>query len=190
MKPLAALYLLSLLFLSGCAHVISDQSRNLIDASLTFAAMKERPDAHAGKFVMLGGIVAGVRNSKEGGQLEVVQTPLEGNGLPEDAYRSGGRFLAVSAGFVDEAVYRPGRLVTLVGEVKGKKTVPLEGVEYTYPVVAIKEIYAWKYADGDRGYPPLSPWPNYYDDPYYHGYGVTPGTWFERPTGPVFKRWQ
>jgi outer membrane lipoprotein len=189
MKTVSALLLLPFLILCGCAHVISEQARSQTDPTLSFAALKASPDSHRGKQIMLGGIVAGVRNTREGGQLEVIQTPLAGNGMPDDLYHSGGRFLAVSAGYLDAAIYTAGRPVTLVGEVKGQKTLPLDETEYTYPVVAIKEIYPWQFPDGDKGYPPVSSWPNYRDDPYYHGYGITPGPWYDRPTGPLLKRW-
>ncbi len=188
MKRLIALTML-LLLLCGCAHVISEKSRALADRELTFVTLLAAPDAAVGKYIILGGLVAGVRNSAEGGQLEVIQTPLAGNGLPEDVSRSKGRFLAESPGFLDGAKYSPGRAVTLLGHVKGKTTRQLDGYDYTYPVVTIKEIYAWKYRDG-KGYPPLPAGFDAYDDPYYHGYGVTPPTWFQRPTGPAVKGWQ
>jgi outer membrane lipoprotein len=177
-----------LMLLCGCAHVISEQSRNLADKDLSFDALQAAPDGSVGKYILLGGLVAGARNSPEGGQLEVIQTPLAGNGLPEGVSRSQGRFLAESAGFLDAAKYSPGRPVTLLGQVKGKKTRQLDGFDYTYPVVTIREIHAWEYADG-KGYPPLPAGSDAWGDPYYHGYGVIPPVWFQQPTGPVLKRW-
>lgn len=188
MKPFAVL-LSALLFLTGCAHVLTDKSRALADPSLTFAALQAAPEAAVGKSIIIGGVVAGVSNGPEGGQLEVVQTPLAGNGLPEELGRSQGRFLAESALFLDAARFTPGRPVTLLGTVKGKKSRPLAGVAYSYPVVTIVEIHAWEYPDG-KGYPQLPPGPNPTGDPYYHGYGVDNPAWLQKPTGPTLDRFR
>lgn len=170
------------LLMAGCAHVISDQSMRLVDRTITFNRLRENPDAFGGKYVLVGGIIASVKNTNAGGQLEVVQLPLDSSGTPEDSYASGGRFLAVSPGFLDALIYKQGRMVTLVGEVKGKRVMPLDEVEYGYPVVAMKEIYLWKEYERER-YPYSGPgyYPYYWYDPwdYY---------WFYRP-GPFLRRW-
>lgn len=59
-------------------------------------------------------------------------------------------------------------------------------MEYTYPVIAIKEIHVWKNPEYDKGYPYPAPSPYYYD-PYYYGYW--PGPYWYRPLGPVYRRW-
>lgn len=185
MKKLIVLMLLTLAALAGCAHVISDESRRLVDPALTYGRLKEDPDAQVGRYVMLGGMIAGVKNAREGGQIEVVQVRLDDSGTPEDPYYSEGRFLATTDKFLDSLIFKPGRLVTIVGEVKGKKTLPLDEVDYTYPVIAVREIHIWKNYDTERGY--QYPPPYYYYDPYY--YGFWPGPWWHRPMGPAFRRW-
>jgi outer membrane lipoprotein len=169
-----------LLVLSGCAHVISEESRKLVDPTLTFGRLRETPDAFSGKYAMLGGIIAGVKNGKEGGQLEIVQFDLDSSDMPENVYNSGGRFLVTSPAFLDAMVYKVGRLVTVVGEVKGTRTRPLDSVDYTYPVVSLREIHIWKGYEPDSGYayPPPAP----YYDPYYFGHW--PDSYWFRPLGP------
>lgn len=184
MKKLIVLMLLAFTALAGCAHVISDESRRLVDPTLSFARLREDPDSHIGRYVMLGGMIAGVKNAREGSQLEAVQVRLDDSGTPEDSFRSEGRFIATSDKFLDSMIFKPGRLITVVGEVKGKKIMPLDEVEYTYPVVAIREIHIWKDYDYERGYPYASPYPYYYYDPFYW-----PGPWWHRPFGPHFRRW-
>lgn len=183
MKRLAVA-LLALFMLTGCAKVISEEARRLVDPTISFAKLRENPDGFIGRHVMLGGVIAAVKNTKEGGQLEIVQLKLDDSGMPEDALISGGRFLATSANFLDAMIYKPGRLATIVGEVKGKRTAPLEDMEYTYPVITIREIHVWKSYDSDKPY--LYP-PPYYYDPYYYGYDVGYPYWY-RPLGPVFRR--
>ncbi|AJE03070.1 Slp family lipoprotein [Geobacter pickeringii] len=187
MKNFFALLLLTLTALAGCAHVISDESRRLVDPGITFSMLKEKPDSYTGKYVMLGGVIAGIKNTKEGSQLEVMQVRLDDSGMPEDTFRTEGRFLATTDRFLDSMIFKPGRLVTAVGEVRGKKTVPLDEVDYTYPVIAIREIHVWKSYDYEQGYPYPTPAPYYYYDPYY--YGFWPGPYWYRPLGPVYRRW-
>jgi len=97
-----------------------------------------------GRHLLLAGGIAEVRNTNEGGELELVQFAADENGKITDTASSGGRFIARSSGFLDPAVYRSGLLVTLVGEVQGKKTMLLGDVVYTYPVLAIREIHLWQ----------------------------------------------
>ena len=178
-KPVLLL-LLTLLMLSGCSHVISEESRKLVDGQLTFGKLRENPDASSGKYVMLGGIIAGVRNAKTGGELEIVQFDLDRTDMPENVYNSGGRFLVTTPGFLDAMVYKRGRLVTVVGEVKGRLTRPLDSVDYTYPVISLREIHIWQTYESEQGfaYPPPAP----YYDPYYFGYW--PDSYWYRPLGP------
>ncbi len=176
-----------LMTLTGCAHVISERSRSMVDPTITYAMLKGKPDAFVGKYVLLGGVIVGVKNTNTGSQLEVMEVALDEAGMPENTFRSEGRFLALSDSFLDSMIYKPDRLVTLVGEVKGKKIMPLDEIEYTYPVVAIKEIYVWKSYDYEKGYPYPAPSPYSFYDPYYYGYW--PGPYWYRPLGPVYRRW-
>ena len=159
---------------AGCAHVISEESMRLVDRSLSFAMLKENPDRHVGSNVLLGGVIASVSNSKRLGELEVVQFELDSDYMPVESHHSGGRFLAQTDGFLDPLVYKPGRLVTIVGELKGHKTLPLDQVEYDYPIIGIREIYLWRQADV-RSYP----------DPYYY----YPYDYWRRPFGPWRPWW-
>jgi outer membrane lipoprotein len=136
---------LSLVFLiAGCAHNISPPSLALVDRSITFSKLWENPDAYQGKYVLLGGTIAYADHTREGYELEVVQYGLDGRETPDPISLSGGRFIAVTP----ESLYTPackrGTPVSMVGEVTGKKTRELKGVEYTYPVIAIKELKVFK----------------------------------------------
>lgn len=162
--------------IAGCAHVISEESRNLVDQSVTFGQLRSAPDSALGKFVLLGGVVAGVHNNAEGSSLEVVHTPHKGDALPDEiSAASGGRFLAVTANFLDPMVYQAGRRVTLVGLVQGSKIMPLDTVAYTYPVLAIHEIYVWKKSETEPNNRQL---PGYYYDPFWWS---PPYRWYRRP---------
>jgi outer membrane lipoprotein len=130
-----------LLILTGCAHLISEQSRELADRRVVLSQRIETPDAYRGKYVMLGGTVAGVKRGRDGTQLEVIQHDVDSRDLPDVSVPSGGRFLATTPASLDPERYEPGTLVTLVGKVTGREVHVLQGGEYFYPVVAIEEIH-------------------------------------------------
>lgn len=176
------LLLISLAILStGCVTVISEQSRKLVDTDAPFKVIKQAPEAYIGKHLLLGGRIANVRNSAEGAQLEIVQFDLSSRGYPEETFISHGRFLALNSSYMDPLVYRRGMLITLVGEIKGKKTMRLDDLDYTYPVLAMREWHIWRGSDLERGYVYPAPQPVY--DPYSYGFGVEP--FLQRPYSPV-----
>jgi len=160
------------LFSTGCSTIISEQSRKLVDTNESFKVIKQTPDAYIGKHVMLGGRIANVKNSAEGAQLEIVQFELSSTGYPEDTFVSYGRFLALNSSYMDPLVYRRGMLITLVGELKGKKTLRLDDLDYTYPVLTMREWHIWRGSDLETGYVYPAQQPVY--DPYSYGFGVEP----------------
>ena len=89
---------------------------------------------------MLGGVIAAVTRGSEGTRLEVVQHAVGCTELPDESVHPEGRFLAVTPVTLDPEKFGPGTLVSMVGEVTGKKIQLLQGREYIYPVIAIKEI--------------------------------------------------
>jgi outer membrane lipoprotein len=184
MKPLLLLFISFVL--SGCAHVISDEGLRLVDRSISFRTVRENPTHYIGKYIVAGGTIAAVRNSKEGAELEVVQLNLDRTGMPEDNIRSDGRFIAISPDFLDSMIYSNGKMVTILGEISGQKTKKLEERDYSYPVLTIKEIHLWRSFDQERGYPYPIPAPYGFYDPYYYNYW--PGPYWYRPFGPYY-RW-
>lgn len=184
MKVIGRFVVVLSLFLAGCAHVMSDESLKLVDRRITFEDLRREPDSYIGKYVLLGGTIAGVKNAKDGGEMEVLQAPLDYSGLPEETHYSGGRFIVVTTKFLDPLVYKSGRKVTVVGEVKGTKTRMIDEVSYTYPVVAEVEIRLMEKYESDRYYyyPPYYP---YYYDPYWGG-----AWWpYRRPFYPYYYGW-
>jgi outer membrane lipoprotein len=159
MRKRCSIILSLLLLVTGCAHWIGDKSRALADPSITFEQLRENPEAYRGKLVLLGGTVEAVTQTEEGTTLEIQEHKLDSRELPDVVIPSRGRFLSISSGVLDPAKYQRGALVTMMGEVAGKRIHPLHGVEYSYPVIAVREIHAielpephpeYDYGDGHR----------------------------------------
>ncbi len=134
---------LILMVTAACASVISKKVLDEVDPSVGFVEILADPDAYLGRGVLLGGYVIETRNLPGKTLILVLQSPLGYRKEPAAESSSKGRFIVSVPGFIDPAIYRPGRKVTVAGTISGKDVRPLGEVEYTYPVITKKEIYIW-----------------------------------------------
>jgi len=160
-----AMVLFALVFLlNACAPVISTQLMEQVDRNLDYSALANRPDESKGKIVLLGGtIVQTVPKPKET-EIEVVQKQISSSGEPYLTDKSEGRYLVLVDRFLDPAIYRSGRDITVAGEVQGSVLRRLGEIDYRYPVIAARELYLWKKPFSQQPYP-FYPYPFGY--PYY-----------------------
>lgn len=163
-----------LVVLGGCAHVMSETGLKLADRSVHYDELRKNPEQFAGKVILVGGIIAGTQSSGDVTMLEVSQLELLDNGVPDEFSSSGGRFLAMSSELIDPVIYRPGKFVTIIGEVKGKKIQPIEGADYPYPVISVKELRLFRASESFATQP---------DNPYQNQVGDR--KFMLRPPGPA-----
>lgn len=150
----------SIFILSACAPVISDKSLREANLSVSFQELQKNPDAYLGKVVILGGVILSTTVKQGETLVEVLQQPLDRQYRPENRDVSYGRFIVVFQGFLDPAIYAPYRLITVAGEVTGKKVLPIREIQYTYPVLAAREHALIKPED-------------YRNEPQFHfGFGI------------------
>jgi outer membrane lipoprotein len=183
-RAIVALCVCTAILGSGCAKSAhqtgEDQLQQLIpssvlsqvDETVSFSDLLAEPRNYVGRTVMLNGLALKSRRAKDGTEIEVLQLPTDRGMTPSDRKaRSQGRFLAVqSDGFLDPAVIEKDSPVTVVGEVKGATTKPLDEGEYQYPVLDIKHLVDWNEVKSrDRE--------TYYGSPYYGRYGGYYGPW-------------
>ena len=106
----------------------------------------------SGRWSLLGGQIIATSVKKEETWVEVIEKPLDRKDKPKDTSISHGRFLILFKGFMDPAIYAPGRKITVAGEVQGRKILPINNeVPYSYPVITPKEHHIWKYEEPDHG---------------------------------------
>jgi len=144
-SPRLSRFLLSGFFLfvaSGCAYPVSKQLRHQANKDLTFSQVIQYPDAYTGNIVLWGGLIMEASNPPDGGEIVVLQAPLDSSEYP-DTKSTYGQFIAKTSTFVDPVIYKKGRKVTLAGKIIGKRVKALEVMKYTYPVVGIKELFLW-----------------------------------------------
>lgn len=108
---------------------------------------------------------------KEGTRIEILQLPLTSSLQPTlDLSKSQGRFVAMQEEFLDPATIPAGTFVTITGQVAGSVTMSLDELEYTYPIVDIKNLRVWtRVEEGSaRTRPYIGPGP--YWGPYWYPY--------------------
>lgn len=137
-----------ILFLSGCSTsppVVPEALQPQVEQELAFEDVKQAPDMHQGKLMVVGGQVLSAKRLQTGTQIEVLQLPLKSGEEPvTQLTQSGGRFLALEEEFLDPAQLPPGTRITLVGRVTGSTTQLLDEANYQYPTFNIEHLHVWR----------------------------------------------
>ncbi|WP_447984746.1 Slp family lipoprotein [Nitrospira sp. Nam74] len=180
------LLLASLMWLSSCTsyNVVPQDLQPQVDYTVRFTEVLNAPDQYRGRTVVFGGEVLSAKRLKDGTRIEVLQLPLDRYQAPMyDRTASEGRFLAFEKDFLDPAKLPPGTRVTIVGDITGTMTQPLDETEYTFPTVEVKKLTVWPRIDSaySRPYYP-------YRGPYSYGYGGFRrwGPWGPYPYSPYW----
>ncbi|VAX10503.1 hypothetical protein MNBD_GAMMA26-107 [hydrothermal vent metagenome] len=169
--------LLMLFFLSGCTSSIPTAVRANNVSTTQIKQVQAAPRGYLNVMIRWGGEIITVQNKTHDTWLELLAYPLDSSGYPNNKSTSEGRFMAQITGFVDPAIYTPGRMVTILGLVESTITRQVGEFPYQYPLVAAKSHYLWpeRSVISDPWYDPwYSPWQtpfydpwNPYWDPYY-----------------------
>lgn len=173
-RNLLILFFMGLLF-SACTAINKPQElRGITREEITLAQVVKTPGGYRGKAVLWGGRIIRAINKKEGTLIEILQLPLDSSDRPKDVDTSGGRFLVMYPGYLDVAIYRSGREITVVGKIQGIKAMPLGEIEYRYPFIKAEKIHLWE-AKPQKMYLEYPPYPYWYGPPCYLGY---PYLWY------------
>ena len=139
---------LILLWVTGCAPPFSKETLATVDRNISFEELRKKAEQYTGKRVLVGGVIAHTKNTDEGTFIEVVQKSVTRRGRPRDTDVTKGRFLIISKEFLVPELFRKGRLLTVVGDVAGMKVLPLDQIDYRYPLIMSKELHLWETATG------------------------------------------
>ncbi|MEF8833417.1 MAG: Slp family lipoprotein [Halofilum sp. (in: g-proteobacteria)] len=131
-----------LLVLGGCAS--APLATEGVDGAVTPPAVKDDPEATMGRTVLWGGVIVDARNLPERTRLEIVAYPLsKRTQRPDTDAASSGRFRVYVDGYLETAVYGPGRRFTVRGRVQGTETGRIGEAEYVFPVVKAGAFELW-----------------------------------------------
>jgi len=160
-----------LLGASGCAS--TDDWLKGDTSRIAFPQLQEAPDRYRGHTVIIGGKVLSAKRLKQETRIEILQLPLDASYRPtRDLRQSQGRFIAVQKAFLDPATIPSGTFLTVSAQVAGSLTMPIDEMDYRYPLVEITRVHVWPADEEARPYPyPYSYMgPGPYWGPYWHPY--------------------
>jgi outer membrane lipoprotein len=140
-------WLLALVFVflsPGCSPpAISRATLQQADRTLSIDRLLQNPDTFQGRTVLLGGEIIETGNAPGMTSIIILERHLDSRGKPRSGAASGGRFIVRHPSFLDPAIFRPGRIITVAGVVIGSKFQPLGEISYRYPLIENKELYLW-----------------------------------------------
>ena len=110
-----------IMFVTGCATGISQQSRSKVTYMGTFSKLQKTPDVYDGEVVIFGGKILETKVSSTLSELTVLQLEQ----------------------LLDPAIYQKGMLLTVVGMLKGSKVRAIGDFDYAYPLLEAIEIKLW-----------------------------------------------
>ncbi len=125
----------------ACGAVFDPDVRSQIDPTLSYPELAASPASHVGRVVLLGGTIVDATNFETFTRVTLLQYPVGSRYRPRTNQPSGGRFLLRVPGYLETEVYRPGRAVSVIGEVKGQEELPLGETTYAYPVLVPKDLH-------------------------------------------------
>ena len=130
--------------LFACAPAFSPQSLDRVETNISFQVLLRDPDLYRHKTVMYGGEIIQTWMEANETWMEVLQKPLDWEKRPQDGDVSYGRFFIIFPGFQDPAIYAPGRKITVIGEVEGKRVDKIKNLDYAFPVLISRESHLWR----------------------------------------------
>jgi outer membrane lipoprotein len=143
-------FIYAVLMTVGCAPPFPQEALDRVNRTISFRELARNPEHFKGAWVMLGGVIIVGKNTKDGTLIEILQKPIDTNGRPLETDSTDGRFLVESHAFLDSAIYRQGRRITVIAEVVGRKELPLDEIMYPYPLLTIKDLHLWGPSSGPR----------------------------------------
>ena len=90
-----------------------------------------------------GGVIAKTVNYTDRTQIEIIYFPLNSQGQPQANKDSLGRFRIYVGDFIDPFVYRPGRMVTVLGTLGLREKGFVGHYPYDYTVLHAIELHLW-----------------------------------------------
>lgn len=168
-------YIVAAVLLGACASVVPESIRTEAPGNVQIVQVRDQAQQFRGTVVRWGGNIVSTRNERDRTVLEIVGRNLDREGRPLEEDRSLGRFLVKTEGFLDPAVYKPEREVTVRGRIVDVISQPIGEFRYVYPVVQADDIYLWKPR------PPPQPRYPYYHDPFFYD------PWY--PWWPYYRPW-
>ena len=167
--------LLVALTLSACASNIPLEIQQDFNNGVTIIAVRSDIERYKDQHVRWGGTIIRVENKESDSWIEIVAKDLNSYGQPRTTDHSLGRFIVRIDGFIDPAIYKTDREITIYGVVESRVVRQIDDHPYTYPLIKAVKHYLWREYNYDHYarshyYPYYYPYPYPYPYPYRYHY--------------------
>lgn len=151
-----------LLFTASCS-VISSQVMKEAAPAIEFRQLMKEAHSYVGRTVVVGGYVLATEKRADKMSILTLQAPLGFRDEPKSRDKSQGRFIVLHRAFLDPAVYKRDRKITVAGNVVGLTTEDDQHCPNGCLNIESREIHLWPdyyyhgpeyYRYGDPPYPP------------------------------------
>lgn len=132
------------MILVSCVPYLFPEYTSQIKEPVSLRQAKVNPSRYTGTLVIWGGKIINVTNKRNETYLEILELPLSHGGKPIDNDNSEGRFIAVYKGFLDPAIYSPGRKITLAGHIEETEVITIGETIHTVPRVIVERLHLWE----------------------------------------------
>ena len=153
MQRLSIIFILCILS-SGCSYLPQELDVAKSVELLPFDEVGDMDLEPTNYQALWGGVITKTVNYTDRTRLEVVYFPLNDSGEPQVDGESLGRFRIYVGGFIDPFVYRPGRMVTVLGTLGVREKGYVGHFTYEYTVLHSIELHLWE----DKEPIPVSPY--------------------------------
>ena len=142
MKARMAVVLVAM-FVAGCSVIPAAVDRPVSDPQPLLGQVQSTPDQFRDQVVRWGGTIVRIDNRSDTSVIEVVARPLQSNARPEKNGMSPGRFLIVTANFIDPEIFKAGSDITATGSLEGIEVRKIGEHDYRYPVLRADGYHLW-----------------------------------------------
>ncbi|MGH9895355.1 MAG: Slp family lipoprotein [bacterium] len=132
-----------MLSLGACQGTVPIEIRESAPGSPNLSEAREKVRAFDGVRVRWGGTIVSVKNRENDTLIEILGKALGSDGEPVAADDTLGRFMVRVEGFLDPAIYRPNRDVTVYGRLEKPTERTVGERPYTFPVVQSQTLHLW-----------------------------------------------
>ena len=130
---------LALVVFTGCAIGFSNKALKEINPDVKISDIFDDPYGVNGETILFGGTIMSITSYVGKTSMEIRQLELDPKFVPMLNSRSEGVIVAKFSTFLPQDVYRPGRLITIIGRVTGVEEQRFGPVSHNYPMVDVVE---------------------------------------------------
>lgn len=133
--------------LAGCGTPAFRQVPPSVLAAPPVQVVAQQPTRYVGTEVLWGGVILRVTNHADSSEIELLGYPLDRRQRPLARQPQHGRFIAIFPGYLEAASFPEGRLLSVIGRVRGERSGVIGDSRYVWPEITVQQSHLWPLHD-------------------------------------------